>query len=164
MARELTVVKNKPELVEVKNRSVSAYGFRHTLMNDHLQQHLESLRKQWCEVGCLARTMFQRNSEANRKQVRQRMAGAFRWFLDRGIFLVIDYEIFGNGHHGEMKAIKIYQPSAQLTIEFESAQSQVKRMLRRREISQERYDKAVQLIKVGRGQAEEGENDAQKSD
>jgi len=146
MAAELTVVKTKPELVTVRNRSVSPYGFRHALMADHLEEHLGSLRKQWCEIGCLARTMFGRNSDVNRKAVRQRMSFAFRWFLDRGIFLVIDYEAHGAGHHGEAKALKIYKPSAQLTLELQSAHSQIDRMLRRKEITQERYDKALQIL------------------
>lgn len=146
MNTELSVVKPKPELVTIKNRSVSPYGFRHALMRDHLEEHLASLRKQWCEVGCLARTMFGRNSEVNRRAVRQRMSFAFKWFLDKGIFLVIDYEIYGGGHHGEAKALKIYMPSGQLTLELQSAKSQIDRMLRRKEITQERYDKARKIL------------------
>jgi len=149
MSKDLSIVKAKPELVTVKNRSVSAYGFRHTLLSDHLQQHLGSVRNQWCDIGCLARTMFGRNIETNRKNVRQRIAGAFRWFLDHGMFLVIDYESFGNGHHGESKAVKLYRPEKQLSLELQTAQSQLDRMLRRREISQERYEKASRLIKEG---------------
>jgi hypothetical protein len=147
MATQLTVVKAKPELVTVRNRSVSPYGFRHTLMADHLENHLASLSNQWCEVGCLARTMFQRNSEANRKAVRQRLAGAFRWFLDHGLFLVIEYESIGKGHHGESKAVKIYRRESQLQIEFQTAEMQLERMLRRREISQDRYNKAMEILK-----------------
>jgi hypothetical protein len=148
MAAELTVVKPKPELVTIKNRSVSPYGFRHVLMADHLTEHLGSVSKQWCEVSCLARTMFGRNSEVNRAAVRRRLAAAFRWFLDRKLFLVIDYEGFGQGHHGESKAVKIYDPTKQLALELQSAQEQLDRMLRRREISKERYDKALELLNV----------------
>jgi hypothetical protein len=132
--------KNKPELVTVKDRSVSAHGFRHVLMYDHLVEHLGSVRKPWCTIGCMARTMFGRNTDSNRKAMRQRLSAAFRWHLDRDVFLVIEYD---QGAHGRANAVKIYS-SAQ--IEFQFAQDQLEKMLRRREISNARYSKAKQIL------------------
>lgn len=144
----LPALKKKLELVEVKNRQVSPYGFRHTLMQEHLEKHLGQVSNQWCEIGCLTRTMEGRNSETNRRAMRKRLTFAFKWFLDRGIFLVVDKEPHGQGHHGEAKAVKIYTQTGQMTLELQAAQEQLERMVRRREISQERCIRAREILGI----------------
>lgn len=150
MSRELTTVKRKPDLalVKIHDRSVSVQGFRHPLMEEHLTEHLGLLSEQWCEIGCLARTMFGKNIPANRTAIRKRLRRAWNYFLDRDVLLVIEYEPRGYGHNGESKAVKLFcqtdlsEPSA----ERQYAEVQLERMKKRREITGGRYIKACALL------------------
>jgi hypothetical protein len=145
--RALTVVRAKPELVKVRDRAVSPYGFRHDLVEAHLNDHLLTL-KPWCEVGCLARTMFQRNTAASRAAIRKRLSGAIRYFLCKQIFLVVEYEARGGGHRGESKAMKIYSPTLLPSAEQQCAQLQLERMHKRREINEALYIEACAILGI----------------
>jgi hypothetical protein len=71
---------------------------------------------------------------------------AFRYLLDRGVFLVIDYYPYTDGHHGEAKAVKLFEPKSGPTAEKQAAEAQLTRMLRRKEINSERYEKAASFL------------------
>jgi hypothetical protein len=137
----------KPELIKIKDRSVSGYGFRHILMKDHLNDHLLTL-KNWCEVRCLARTMYGRDTPNNRAAIRKRLSPAIRHFLKQNMFLVVEYEARGGGHRGEAKAMKIYTPSLVPSAEQQYAISQLERMRKRNEITTDLYQAACQILGV----------------
>jgi hypothetical protein len=128
------LVAKQPMLINVGKRPLSVRGFRHDVFIEHLQDHLgKRMSRQWCEVSCLARVFFGRNTEANREAVRERLRGAFRVLLGRGLFLLIERAEQGHGHHGEALAVKLYVNGEGL--EKNVAESQLARMAQRHEIS-----------------------------
>jgi len=147
MAEESKAVirKSTVELVKDGSRLVSTRGYRLQLFLRHLQEHL--LKGTWCDVGCFAKTFFGRNSEMNRREARARMRRAFVGLLATGYFLVIEYAQHGNGHHGEIQAAKLLPPENRSPVEQQAAEMQLDRMLRRKEISEGNYQRALLMLK-----------------
>lgn len=144
---QLALIKNtKVALVKDGDIKVSGRGYRSLLVLEHLEDHLVTVSDKWCSMECLARTMLGRNCENNRKAIRQKLTLAFRYLLERNVFLVIDYYSYTDGHHGEAKAVKIYERHSEPTAEKQAAEVQLKRMLRRKEINSDRYDKAAAFL------------------
>jgi hypothetical protein len=110
-------VSKRPELTTIGERRVSTLGWRQDLVEDHLKWHLTQLSKKWCGVDCMAKTMFNRNTETNRGAVRKRIAPLFRTLLGRGLFLVIEYDATPGGH-GKISACKIYELGLRQGVEF----------------------------------------------
>jgi hypothetical protein len=136
------------QFVQVGERAVSPYGFNLILMEGHLKDHPQALSGAWCTVGCLARTMFARNTEHNRSMVRQRIARARNYFIGKGLYLLVEYEPHGHGHHGEAKAMKFMTTTVgvERSLELQYAEEQLERMRKRKELSEENYQKAMAII------------------
>lgn len=142
------VARRQISLVEIGSganaRAISPVGYRSHLAYEHLQWHREQQdpRRQWCEMKCLARTMFQRDSQKNRAEARKRVARLFHWCLERGEFLLIEYDSAANG---QIVAIKLHDAGAG-EIERQYAQFQLERMERRRQIAGEKLERAQLLL------------------
>lgn len=145
MANDLTINKTRPELMSVGTRALSSHGWRNDLFAEHLKVHLGN--SAWCDVGCAARTFFGRNTAANRSGVRKRLSRGFHALLAQGLFVVIDYAS-GPNHHGEAIAFKLYNPHSEM--ERQAAKMQLERMVKRREISEEKLQRARQLLGLSR--------------
>ena len=143
--QNVTRVIKRPELTTVGNRQVSACGWRHVLAEDHLDWHLSQRSQKWCSVGCMSKTLFQRDIKANRAAVRKRVAPLFNKLLERGLFLVIEYDATPSGH-GKIKACKLFEKTDRAELEY--AQSQVTRMLKHRQLKEEMYQRAMDAIGV----------------
>lgn len=130
-------------LTKVGQRSVSLYGYRIDLVEDHLKSHLgRKASKKWCDPSCLAKTMFGRSTETNRDGIRKRTHNAFRALLKRGLFLVIEY---GDGRaHGKIQAFKLFERAE--GVEIQNAAEQLKRMMQRKLINEETLLQAREII------------------
>lgn len=145
--KQLKVV-HRQELAKVGKKTVSVMGYRNDLAEEHLRWHLTKMSNKWCSVDCMARLMFGRASEENRKRVRTRIATTFRWLLDSGLFLVIEYDDSPEGH-GKIKAVKLFESGA--GAEGQYAEHQVERMVRRQQLNEETRKQALKAL----GRAEE---------
>ena len=143
MSTALKVVHSNAELVTVGKRALSTSGYRLDLVELHLLDHLKGLSDKWCNPGCMARTMFGRNTETGRKGIRKRIAKTFKVLLHRGMFLVIEYDVTPNGH-GQIKAFKIFEDGA--GAESQYALSQIERMTLRKQVTEEMREKALSVI------------------
>lgn len=138
MAEKLVVVPNTG-LIDTRGRPIAVRGWHRDVAIAHLQWHVGlSLSAQWCEVGCMANAMFNRNTEYNRMQVRKHISKLMAHLLSNGVFLCIEYE-----NHGRAKAAKIFQNDAS---EIAFALRQIDRMRQRRLISQEQLERALVLV------------------
>lgn len=132
------------ELVEIGERRISTRGWALELFLQHLQEHLARPNGKWCDVACMARTMWGRNTPTNRAAVRRSAARGFRGCLLRGLFVVIEYA--GPEHHGQILAWKLFDRATADDAERQHASEQLARMQRRRELSSELVAKAGELI------------------
>ena len=144
--RPTGIVKSKVQLAKVGDRHVSMVGWSMATVADHLRTHdiEEAPEDKWCSVECMARTMFQRNTEENRQKVRERVRGLFRALLTQGYFMVIAYDESPGGR-GKIVACRILSdtPTEQ---EVQAADRQLERMRSRKEVSEELFAQAHALI------------------
>lgn len=133
------------ELTVIGKKAVSIFGWRHDLAEEHLKWHLSQRTNAWCSVECMARTLFQRNTPTNREGVRKRMGRLFRVLLERGLFLVIEYDFSAEGH-GKIMACKLFEKAA--GAETQHAIEQIERMRKRKMISDELWQRAINLLDV----------------
>jgi hypothetical protein len=140
---DLPKTSRRAHLITIGARAISL-GWSRVAALEHLDGHLnQPISHHWCEVGCMARTMWHLNTKSNRERVRRQIPNMFRYALGRGLFLVIEYAT-GRGTHGEAIALKLYvRPDG---AERQHAEHQLSRMLRRRELSQENYERARSLL------------------
>jgi len=145
MGTALKIVRQQhAELVTVGKKSRSMQGYRNDLVEEHLHWHLTQMSNKWCSTDCMARTLFGRNSEENRKKVRSRMGLAFRFLLLRsGTFLVIEYDDSPKGH-GKIKAMKVFESGSGM--EGQYAQHQIKRMTDRQQLTEDMRVQALVAI------------------
>jgi hypothetical protein len=136
-------VVRRQELTTVGKKSVSIFGYRNDLIEEHLRRHLTQVSNKWCSVDCAARAMFGRSSPANREGIRKRIRSTFRELLNRGLFLVIEYDDTPGGR-GKIKAMKLFETG--IGIEAEYAAGQIERMSRRQQLSAELKEKALLAI------------------
>jgi hypothetical protein len=145
MTKEI-VVRARPTLVTVGERAISTNGWRVPLVEEHLRWHLgQTPRKKWCGIGCMARTMFGRSMATTQAAVRRRIARAFLKLLESGLFLAIEYNT-GAGSHGEIVAVKLFEPGS--TIEAQFAERQLQRMKARREINEKVWEQALAILGI----------------
>jgi hypothetical protein len=144
MTSAISRIHRKPTLVTVGERAISAHGWRLPLVEEHLRWHLgQGPSKKWCGVECMARTMFQRSSQATREMVRRRIAPAFKDFLGRGLFLTIEYKT-GPNSHGEIVATKLFESESDLERDF--AVHQIDRMRRLNHLREDACARALEII------------------
>jgi hypothetical protein len=142
------------EMVKVGTHAISVSGFKLALAIEHLMYHLETKPNQpsypkWCSVGCMARTMFGRDTASNRARIRDRMHKIFKTMLAQGKFLAVEYcEKTGKGAKiGQIVACKIYEQASPQEAQY--AARQIERMRRRRQLNEELLARANQLIGIG---------------
>lgn len=129
----------QPDLINIGPRTLSTRGFRHDVLLEHL-----TLNAEWSDIGTLARVFLGRNTETNRAAMRRRLPTAFRWFLDRDCFLLIEYAQHNGGLHGKALAVKLYR--GQQGLERQHAGEQIERMRKRKEINTQKFERAQQLL------------------
>jgi hypothetical protein len=105
----------------------------------------------WISVGRLAKVGCGANTIPNKKRVRSRLSQLFELFLERGFFLAIDY----GGHHNSATSVKI----ADLTsgADRENVEARLERMRSRKELTQERYERFMELLHSKREVADGGD-------
>jgi hypothetical protein len=133
-----------PELVQVNNRAVAIRGWRQDNAVEHLHWHLEQPSEKWCSVECMARTMFQRNTLANRDRVRKRASRLLRYLIGRRELLCIEYAT-DKKERGRIKAMKIFESNVS---EVEYARHQIEMMKRRGHLAQELVEQAIALTGI----------------
>ena len=132
--------KTESPLITVGSRTISKHGWTIPAAEAHLHIHLGKEDDKWCDVGCMAKTMFLRNSDSNRLEVRRRVSRLRSMLLEKGQFLIVEY-----GDRGKIKCFKIFEingdPSEGLMV-----QSQLARMLDRNEVTAERARQIQNLL------------------
>lgn len=143
-AKELKPIQVQPQLLPVGDRFLSTHGFRSGLFLEHLESHVVAKPKhQWCDMSCATRTVNGgRSTLTGKKQMRQRTAGLFRYLLNKGKFLLIEY----SGPRGQISAIKLLDPGFASQAEMDMAQMQLDRMKKRGDIQQHNYVRAQSII------------------
>jgi hypothetical protein len=146
MAKQESLALSDDGVVTIGNRTMSARGFTHNNFAAHLRTHLGSSSGEWCDPGCMGRFMFGggRTSPRLRREIRKRLGRAFLMMLDRGMFVVIQYDPRARG---QASAFKILD-SAGGEEERQAAQYQLVRMLRRGEITATRLALAREIAGI----------------
>jgi hypothetical protein len=139
---EMALVKIVEKVAPYRNRKVSLVGLSIPGAVEHLREHLVSKEKR-CEVGCMARFAYQRNSDSNRARVRRSARYIFRALLSVGEFLVIYYD---PANHGRIEAMKLYEHGED---ETKHALLQLHRMHRRKQLTDELFQAARALVQLG---------------
>lgn len=137
-----TVVKRGDSIVRIGRRDYSLVGWKFEAVELHVLNHQG--KGTWCDIPCLARTFFGRDTQTNRKAVRRRLFRINGRMIDRRRFLVIEYATTTNGKSGEAQRVKIYEGKTEG--ERQAALSQLDRMRRRREVSETNYTKALSIL------------------
>lgn len=137
-------IRETPALVKVGQNSLASRGFRNIDFVEHLHDHVQESRKikpllpKWCEIGCMARTMYGRNIESHRYAIRHRVAAARRYMIERGALLLTDLD------KNKIRALKIYDNTS--TDEKEFAKNHIERLRVRKEMNEQAYQKAILLV------------------
>lgn len=133
----------KPTLVTVGDKQIIANGrWNNDVMADHVIAHGQ---KKWLSIGELAKVGCGGNTIPNKRRVRARLSSLFTTLLDRGLFLAIEY----NGQHYGATAVKLADVA--LTADYESVTAKLDRMLKRKELTEERYERSLALLSVLKG-------------
>ena len=128
--------RSKPTLVALGNRYVSSDGrWHHSLMADHLLLHG---RDKWWTVGELAKIGYGANTIGTKCLVRARLPGLFNELLSRGFLLVREFD------GQRVAAVKIYDPTSEH--ERQSMALKLSSMRARKELSERRFEQAIQLL------------------
>ena len=145
--KEVAIRKTQVALQQVGDREVSFVGWRTDLATEHFKSHLgrPDHDSKWCEIECLARTFYGRNSPENRRKARRNLTLAFKMLLSEGVFLVIEYAN-GAGTHGEATACKIMLRDTCTPQEEQAAGEQLRRMERRKELTVDQLKQAWNAI------------------
>lgn len=138
------VPKTAEPILRVPERLLERQGYNYRRMLSHLHDHL--LKNEWCDMACQARQFNGRNSATNRRAASRRMPSLFAKCLSLGELLVIDYAGHGNGHRGEILQVKLLRSGVQSDMERLAARRQLERMLTRKEISDQKYHRALLLL------------------
>jgi hypothetical protein len=132
----------KLTLTRIGTRSVSTFGWRLPLFEEHLTDHLAMAQsKKWCDVACAARTMFGHNTVSNRAAVRKRMNKAFRDLLAKKLFLAVEYDA---AHHNQISAFKLFENGS--GAESENARYQLAKMRAKKQLSDKMLLSALAVV------------------
>ena len=107
-------------------------------MADFLLKDENKIR--WVKIGELAGTGCGANTIPNKKRVRGRLSTLFMELCERQVFLAIKYK--GDNHAAS--EVKIANLSSEEDRQLVS--DKLKRMKKRKEMSQEKYEKTVALL------------------
>ena len=136
----------KPEVITIGKTEIIPGGrWNNEAMANYV---LKNGVDDWVEVGKLAKVGCGGNTMPNKKRVRSRLSQLFQLFVEKyGFFLAIDY----GGHHNSASRVKV----ADLTSkdDFDNVQARLNRMHNRRELTQERHARFIQLLQSKRDAA-----------
>lgn len=128
-------------LMNIGERSISTQGWTMNAAEAHLHLHLGDENSKWCDSGCMARTMFLRNSESNRGEVRRRIARLRSELLTRGRFLVVEY----GGPRGRISRFKLFEVGGDAREKI-AAQLHLERLVARQEVNAEQAQQVRDLL------------------
>lgn len=132
--------RTKPALVQVGEHQIILHGrWNHELIADHVA---ENGRDRWIGIGELAKIGCGANTIPNKKRARGKLSELFKMLRSRGLFLAVEY----SGDHGSATAVKIADLNSEQ--DRQNVQDRLERMKRRKELSQDEYFKAMQLLGV----------------
>jgi len=132
------VKRPKPTLILIGGRFMISTGrWNDQLMADFMINYSEG---KWIKVGELARIGCGANTIPNKRRVRGRLSSLFMELRSRSVFLAIEY----HDNYTAASAVKI----ADLASDEDMANvtNKLERMKRRKEMSQEQYEKSIALM------------------
>jgi hypothetical protein len=125
-------VKAIDKLIRLTEKSTKGWSTEKAI--GHLFLHMLS-KSGMCPICCLTQQFF-RATKAEQAQTRKRVPLMFTHMLRKHqMFLMKEYAPKGNGFHGEIMAVGIYNAQTASAREQELARKQLDRMVSRREIS-----------------------------
>jgi len=131
--------RSKPTLEKVGNRFISSDGrFHPDLCGDYL---LGKARNNWVGVSELSKVFCGAPTIDGKKRVRKSLFRTFTYLLSRGEFLV--YETASNGRVNSVKLLNVCSEA-----ERQAAIPQIERMKQRRQLTAEKYEKALKVIQL----------------
>lgn len=134
LARE----RKKPTLVTIDGKDViDSHRWNNEIMARYLMDHG---RDKWLLTGELARVAFGQNKPSSKTAVRRNLHRLFRELLSNGELLVVEY----SGPNNCATAAKIFDPDAPL--DCANLHAKLDRMLKRRELTAEQHQHAVDLM------------------
>ena len=101
---------------------------------------IEVATDKWLTIGELARIGFIANTIATKRRTRAYLSRLFMVLRSRGLFLAIEY-LDENGAASRVKIADLNSKE-----EREIVLSKLERMKRRKELSQEQYEKSIALL------------------
>lgn len=138
----------KPEIVTIGNREITSHGlWNNAVLADWLM--LNAQRK-WISIGELAKIAWHQNTLTTKKRARRNLSRLWHYLLvERGRLLVVEYET--DGHH-RAQAVKLYDPQA--PHEREIIELRLARMTKNKELTEDRYQRAIGLLSLPNDEAE----------
>jgi hypothetical protein len=128
------------ELINLGKRPVTSHGH----WNDNIvAQYVldKGSGEKWITVGELAHVAWHQNTPTNQAKARRYISRLWAYlFLNYGKFLVVEY----GPPRNRARQLKIYNPNSQ--VEYQALSSKLDRMLHSKEMSTDRYNKAVELL------------------
>ena len=123
------------EVVDVAGKKrLSTSAFNNNAVLDHLMA-----TPKWLTIEDLARLVYGRSHEENRRRIRNRLPGLRKFAIEtHGILLVSEY------HGNSRSRIKILDPSS--AVDRDCAERDLERRRQRNEVSEEMYEKELALI------------------
>lgn len=132
------ITRSKPSLVEVRGRLVSSDGrFHPTLAASYIEERATG---KWIQVGELSRVFTAANTIPGKKRVRRNMFRVFAELLKRGHFL-----LYEKGVNGRIEAVKLMDFESD--VEKQMAIPQLEKMKLRHQLSEDRYQTALCLLR-----------------
>jgi hypothetical protein len=132
------VERSKPTLIMLGKRKVISTGrWNDSVMADYVTEEGEH---RWIKIGELAAVGCSRNTIDTKKLVRGRLSALFRELRDRNLFLAIRYD---DEYHA---ASEVKIANLRDVDELQNVKDKLNSMKKRKEMSQDQYDKAIELL------------------
>ncbi len=134
----VAVQRPKPTLIMIGKREVLSTGrWNDPAMADYV---IKEGKDRWIKIGELASVGCARNTIDTKKLVRGRLSALFRELRSRNLFLAIRYnDDFNAASEVKIADLKAKDERKHVTDKLES-------MRRRKEMSQEQYEKTIELL------------------
>ena len=136
---KLPVVRSKPTLVVENNQTfISTRRWSDQALLEFFEK---APFNKWYSIGDIARTAYGQNIATTRDRVRRNLPKLWSYALfQHGIFLVVEAE----PPHNRAKAVKALDTASK--VERQLAVEKLLRLLRRKELSQEKYAVAMKVV------------------
>jgi hypothetical protein len=135
-----TTERAKPELTTIGKRQVISTGhWNHTIIADYVLLHG---RTRWITTGELASVAWGQNMPTNKQRVRRNLSKLWDYILiNHGCLMVTEY----GPPRSRAQAVKMYDPTSEQ--ERQSITSKLNKLANRGELSAERYDLALSILR-----------------